>query len=153
MGAKRVHVSVPKMENSLSFKQRRLKCPKSTTFFLRNSYNTVTCYSSSCYSTMVGLPVIVSATNAFVSTSMSDDMKKLFSKKKEYLVLNFLNQLFLCLLMLTKMEYAFHLPPHILHLQLQQNIHFYKTQNQLLSVYILLSLDQVIQLLIHIIQK
>ena len=120
VGAKRVHVSVPKMENSLSFKQRRLEFPKSTTFFLRNSCNTVTCYSSSpssfsstissghllsvnSVSTVAGFPVTVSAVNACASTSMSDDMKKLFAKKKAYLNLHFLNQLFLCLLILTEM--------------------------------------------------
>ena len=43
----KVHMSVPKMENSLSFKQRRLEFPTSTTSFLRNSCNTVTFYSSS----------------------------------------------------------------------------------------------------------
>ena len=103
MGAKRVHVSVPKMENSLSFKQRRLEFPKSTSF-LRNSCNIVTCYSSSpstflstissedllsvnSVSTIAGLPVTVSAVNACVSTSMSDDMKNLFTKKKG--ILNF----------------------------------------------------------------
>ena len=47
VGAKCLHVSVPKMENSLSFKQRRLEFPKSTTSFLRHSCNTVTCYSPS----------------------------------------------------------------------------------------------------------
>ena len=47
MSAKRVHVSVPKLENSLSFKQHRLEFPKSTTSFLHNSCNSVTCYSSS----------------------------------------------------------------------------------------------------------
>ena len=78
MGAKRVHVTVPKMENSLSFKQRRLEFHKSTSF-LRNSCNSV--------STIAGLPVTVSAVNACVSTSMSDDMKNLFTKKKG--VLNF----------------------------------------------------------------
>ena len=36
MGAKRVYVSVPKMRNSLSFKQHRLEFPKSTSL-LRNS--------------------------------------------------------------------------------------------------------------------
>ena len=104
MDVKRVHASVPKMENSLSFKHRRLDFPKSTTSFLRNSCNTVTCYSSSpssfsstissehllsvnSVSTVVGLPVTVSAVNACVSTSMSDDMKKLFAKKK--VILNF----------------------------------------------------------------
>ena len=46
MCAKRVHVSVPKMEISLSFKQRRLEFPESTSF-LRNSSNIFTCYSSS----------------------------------------------------------------------------------------------------------
>ena len=120
MAAKRVHESVPKMENSLSFKQRRLEFPKSTTSFLRNSCNTVTCYSSSpssfsstissehlhsvnSVSTIAGLPVTVSAVNACASTSMSDHMKKLFAKKKTYLNLHFLNQLFICLLMLTEM--------------------------------------------------
>ena len=44
MGTKRVHVSVLKMENSLSFKQHRLEFPKSTTSFLRNSCNFITCY-------------------------------------------------------------------------------------------------------------
>ena len=95
MGVKRVL----KIENSLSFKQRRLEFPKSTTSFLRNSCNTITCYSSSpssfsstissehllsvnSLSTVVGLPVTVSAVNACVSTSMSDDMKKLFAKKR-----------------------------------------------------------------------
>ena len=101
MGVKRVHVSVPKMENSLSFEKHRLKFPKSTTSLLRNSCNTVTCYSSSpssfsstissehllsvnSVSTVAGLPVTVSAVNAYVSTSMSDDRKKLFAKKKTY---------------------------------------------------------------------
>ena len=46
MGTKRVHVSVPKIENSLSVKQRSLEFPKSASF-LRNSCNIVTCYSSS----------------------------------------------------------------------------------------------------------
>ena len=104
MDFKKVHVSVPKMENSLSFKQRRLEFPKSTTSFLRNSCNTVSCYSSSpssfsskisskrllsvnSVSTILGFPVTVSAVNACVSTSMSDDMKKLFAKKK--VILNF----------------------------------------------------------------
>ena len=120
MGAKRVHESVPKMGNSLSFKQRRLEFSKSSTSFLRNSCNTVTCYSSSPSSfsstisseyllsvnsvlTVAGLPVTVSAVNAYASTSMSDNMKKLFARKKTYLNLHFLNQLFLCLLMLTEM--------------------------------------------------
>ena len=97
--AKRVHVSVPKMENSLIFKQRRLEFPESTTSFLRNSCNTVTCYPSSpsfisptissehlpsvnSVSTVAGLPVIVSAVNACASTSMAADMKKLFAKKR-----------------------------------------------------------------------
>ena len=105
MGAKRVHVSVPKMENSLSFKQRRLEFPKSASY-LHNSCNIVTCYSSSpstflstisskdllsvnSVSTIAaGLPLSVSAVNACVSTSMYDDMK---------------NLLLLCLLMLTEM--------------------------------------------------
>ena len=99
VGTKRVRVSVPKMENSLSFKQCRLKFPKSTTSFLRNSCNTVPCYSSSpssfsstvssehllsvnSVSTVAGLHVTVSAFNACVSTSVSDDMKKLFAKKR-----------------------------------------------------------------------
>ena len=103
MSVKRVHVSVPKMENLLSFKQRRLEFLKSTTSFLRNSCNTVTCYSFSpssfssticsehllsvnSVSTIVGLPVTVSV-NVCVSTSMSDDMKKLFAKKRG--ILNF----------------------------------------------------------------
>ena len=34
MDAKRVHVSVPKMENSLSFKHCRLEFPKSTFFYV-----------------------------------------------------------------------------------------------------------------------
>ena len=101
MGVKRVHVSVPKMANSLSFKQRRLKFPKSTTSLLRNSCNTVTCYSPSpssfsstisselllsvnSVSTVVGLPVTVSAVNACVGTGMFDDTKKLFAKKEAY---------------------------------------------------------------------
>ena len=104
MDAKRVHVGVPKMENTLSFKQYRLEFPKSTSF-LNNNCNIVTCYSSSpstflstisskgllsvnSVSTIAGLPVTVSAVNACVSTSMSDDMK---------------NLLLLCLLMLTEM--------------------------------------------------
>ena len=95
MAAKRVHVTVPKMENSLSFKQRRLEFPKSTSF-LRNSCNIVTCYSSSpstflstiscknllsvnSVSTIAELPVTVSAVNACVSTSMSDNMKNVFT--------------------------------------------------------------------------
>ena len=104
MGAKRVHVSVPKMENSLSFKQRRLEFPKSNSF-LFNSCNIVTCYSSSpsiflsiisykllsanLTPTMAGLLVTVSAVNACVSTSMSDDMKNLFTKKKDILHFSF----------------------------------------------------------------
>ena len=107
MGAKRVHVSVPKMIKSFSF-QRRLEFPKSTASFLRNSCNTVTCYLSSpssflstisyehllsvnLVSTVAGLPFTVSAVNACGSTSMSDDMKKLFGKKKAYLISHFLN--------------------------------------------------------------
>ena len=103
MGAKRVHMSVPKMENPLSFKQRSIEFPKSTSF-LRNSCNIVTCYSSSpsnflstisskelisvnSVSTIAGLPVTVSAVNAYISNSMSDDMKNLFTKKKG--ILNF----------------------------------------------------------------
>ena len=103
MCAKRVHVSVPKMENSLSFKQRRLEFPKSSSF-LRNSCNIVTCYSSSpsaflstisskdlfsvnSVSIIAGLPVTVFAVNIFVSTIMSDHMKNLFTKKKD--ILNF----------------------------------------------------------------
>ena len=89
VGAKRVHVSVPKMENSLSFKQRRLEFPKSTTSFSRNSCNTVTCYSSSpsSFSSTISSGHLlsvnsVSAVNACASTSMSDYMKKLFAKKK-----------------------------------------------------------------------
>ena len=114
MGAKRVYICIPKIEN-----QRKLEFPKPTTFFLRNSCNTVTCYSSSPYSfsstvssehlillnsvsTITGLPVTVSAVNACISTSMCDDMKKLFAKKKTYLILHLLNQPFLCLLMLTE---------------------------------------------------
>ena len=98
VGAKRVHVSFPNMENSLSFKQRRLELPKSRTSFLHNSCNTVTCYSSSLssfsstisseqllsvnsVSTVAGLLATISAVNACASTSMSDDMKKLFAKK------------------------------------------------------------------------
>ena len=98
MGAKRIHVSVPKMENSLSFKQRRLEFPKSTSF-LRNSCNFVTCYSSSpsTFSSTISSEdllsvnsvsaIAVSAVNACVSTSMSEDMKNLFTKKKG--ILNF----------------------------------------------------------------
>ena len=103
MVPKRVHVSVPKMKNPLTFKQRRLELPKSTSF-LRNTCNIVTCYSSSpstfsstisseqllsvnTVSTIAGLPATVSAVNASVSTSMSDDIKKLFTKKKG--ILNF----------------------------------------------------------------
>ena len=104
MGAARVHVSVPKMENSLSFKQRRLEFPKSTSF-LRSSYKIVTCYPSSpstflstissedllsvnSVSTITGLPATVPAFNVCVSTSMSDDMKNLFTKIKAYLILH-----------------------------------------------------------------
>ena len=119
MSAKRVYICVPEIENSLKFKQCRLEFPKSTTFFLRNSCNAVTCYLSypssfsstvssehllpvNSVSTTAVLPVIVSAVNACIITSMSDDMKKLFAKKKGYLILHFLNQSFLCLLMLTE---------------------------------------------------
>ena len=118
MGAKRVHVSVPKMENSFSF-QRRLEFPKSTTFFLRNSCNTVTSYLSSpssfsstisyehllsvnSVSTVAGFRVTVSALNACISTSMSDDLKNLFAKKKAYLISHCLNQSFLRVLLLTE---------------------------------------------------
>ena len=45
MSAKRVHVSVLILKNSVSFKRHRFEFPKSITFFLHNSCNTVTCYS------------------------------------------------------------------------------------------------------------
>ena len=87
MGAKRIHVNVPKMENSLSSKQRRLEFPKAITSFLRNCCNIVTRYSPSLstfssivssehmlsvnsVSTVAEFPVTVSAVNACVSTSM-----------------------------------------------------------------------------------
>ena len=77
------------------FKWRRLEFPKSTSF-LRNSCNIVSCYSSfpstflrtisskellsvNSVSSIAGLPVTVSAVNSFVSTSMPDDMKNLFT--------------------------------------------------------------------------
>ena len=80
-----------------------MEFPKSTSF-LRNSCNIVTCYSSSSstflptisskgllsvnsVTTIAGLPVTVSAVDACVSTSMSDYMKNLFTKKKG--ILNF----------------------------------------------------------------
>ena len=166
MGAKRVHVSVPKMENSLSFKQRRLEFPKSTTSFLRNGCNTVTCYSSSpssfsskisskrllsvnSVSTILGFPVTVSAVNACVSTSMYDDMKKLFAKKK--VILNFafpksvislptnVNRNVICFSSSSSCSSSTNTTKHSLY--------------QILSAYLLLSLHQVMQLLIQIIRK
>ena len=103
MGAKRVHVSVAKIETSLSFKQRKSVL---TTSFLHNHFNSVICYSSSPSSfsstipsehllsvnsvqTIIELPVSVSAANAFVKPSMSDNMKKLFTKKKGILIFAF----------------------------------------------------------------
>ena len=94
MGGKRVHVSVPKMENSLKFKQCGIS--QISNFFFSSSFNSVTCYSSSptpfssavsfehllsvnSVLTIVGLPVTVSAVSACVSTNLSDAMKKLFS--------------------------------------------------------------------------
>ena len=155
MDAKRVHMGVPKMENTLSFKQCRFEFPKSTSF-LNNSYNIVTCYSSSpstflstisskdllsvnSVSAIAGLPVTVSAVHACVSTNMSDDMKNLFTKKKG--ILNF----------------AF--PKSVISLPtyssstITTKIHVHKTQYQLLLAYLLLSLHQIMQLLIHIVQK
>ena len=104
MSAKRVHVSVPKIENPLSFKQNSLEFPKSTTSFLCNSCSIVSCYSSSSsmisatissehllsvnsVSTIAGFSVTVSAVNACVRTSISDNVKNLFPKKKD--ILNF----------------------------------------------------------------
>ena len=104
MSAKRVHVSVPKIENPLSFKQNSLEFPKSTTPFLCNSCSIVSCYSSSSsmisatissehllsvnsVSTIAGFSVTVSAVNACVRTSISDNVKNLFPKKKD--ILNF----------------------------------------------------------------
>ena len=52
IGAKRVHVSVSKMESSLSCQQCRLKFPKSTTSFLSESINRVPCYLLSPSSTI-----------------------------------------------------------------------------------------------------
>ena len=89
----------PKIENSNSFKQCRLEFPKSTTSFLRSSLNLVTCYSSppttflstvssehllsiNSVSTVTRLPITISGVNACVSTSMADDTKKSFTKKK-----------------------------------------------------------------------
>ena len=100
MVAKRVHVSGAKGENSLHFKEHRLEFPKSTTSFLGICFSGATSYSSSSsffhlqiiwntycpvnsVLTVSGLP----ATNSCVSTSISDDMKKLLGKKKN--ILNF----------------------------------------------------------------
>ena len=71
MGSTIVHMSVPKIENSLIFKQRRFDFLKSLTFFLHNSCN------NRCM-----LPVTVSAINACVITSMSEDMEKFFAKER-----------------------------------------------------------------------
>ena len=95
MGDKRVYVSVSKMEKSLSFKQCRLEFPKSTTSFLRNVCNIVTCCSSSpstcsstvssehllsvnSVSTVPGLPITISVVNACVCTNISDNVKGIY---------------------------------------------------------------------------
>ena len=86
MGAKRVHVGVPKKKNSLSYKQRMLEFPKSSTSSLGNGFKSVTFYSSSppfssattssehlllvnSVPIVAGLHVTGSSVNAFVYTS------------------------------------------------------------------------------------